>query len=497
MRGASHQKTAGYIDWYVIKRDLYTFNDYLDTIKGWTHAKTPEEIDTKLNRLTLDSLSEDRSTNLTEASHPFGMWITRYWGDRARKDLSSWYGTIQEHAKVLGKSLDDPDKYEGIAPFSRWVSRLVELMVNFAGRVNSFLQEVGPEKFRYKGLPIENLDHLPDHVVKALLGGIDYMVSLFKKRGVSPLLLDTVKVIVFRGRTKDERSQGLLGLYYPSKETVEILADVVAAKNPRMLKTWVQEVFVHELGHHLHMSLLPRAAKEYWDSGWVLVDKAKKETEERIREIQTVRHSDRQRFWDILFKVKGNLRAVRLKGIQRMKFHGWLQKPTTGSPLVTPKQLRWSKDGKWIPKFLSDPEGYMAFESGDGRETEYVQEAVRRLWKVLNDKLAIGSEYSGYTHPFLTEQDVEKYRKEDPSVDKALAALAIPTDYGQTNFKEDFAETFVAFMDAPGKLSDTAKYRMQRTLSLASFYGKPLVRVGSQRIRKLAIRYLLSHTRTE
>lgn len=59
-----------------------------------------------------------------------------------------------------------------------------------------------------------------------------------------------------------------------------------------------------------------------------------------------------------------------------------------------------------------------------------------------------------------------------------LDPLEIVTEYGKTDQYEDFAETFVVFMAAPEKLTPTAKFRMQRALSLSGLYGKPVMRLA-------------------
>lgn len=58
---------------------------------------------------------------------------------------------------------------------------------------------------------------------------------------------------------------------------------------------------------------------------------------------------------------------------------------------------------------------------------------------------------------------------------EAKDKLGIVSDYGRTNEREDFAEAFVAFMIAPEKLTQEAKFRMQRALSLSGLYGKHVV----------------------
>jgi hypothetical protein len=66
--------------------------------------------------------------------------------------------------------------------------------------------------------------------------------------------------------------------------------------------------------------------------------------------------------------------------------------------------------------------------------------------------------------------------------------------YGGKNKHEDFAETFVAFVAAPEKLTPTAKFRMQRALSLSGLYGKPVMRLATNDsiVSRVVYRYLNS-----
>jgi len=52
------------------------------------------------------------------------------------------------------------------------------------------------------------------------------------------------------------------------------------------------------------------------------------------------------------------------------------------------------------------------------------------------------------------------------------------SQYGRKDKYEDFAETFVAFMAAPERLTPETEYRMKRTLSLAGLYGRPVVKLA-------------------
>jgi len=80
---------------------------------------------------------------------------------------------------------------------------------------------------------------------------------------------------------------------------------------------------------------------------------------------------------------------------------------------------------------------------------------------------------------------------EVPKGKSEMSDLGIVSDYGATDEQEDFAETFVAFMSAPEKLTPTSKFRMQRALSLSGLYGKPVMRLAEDLIvDAVAHRYL-------
>lgn len=81
----------------------------------------------------------------------------------------------------------------------------------------------------------------------------------------------------------------------------------------------------------------------------------------------------------------------------------------------------------------------------------------------------------------LTEKDREIRKKK-------LEPLELVSEYGHTDQYEDFAETFVVFMVTPEKLTPTAKFRVQRVLSLSGLYGKPVMRLAETVLRRYLAR---------
>ena len=250
---------------------------------------------------------------------------------------------------------------------------------------------------------------------------------------------------------------------------------------------WVNEAFLHEFGHFVHLTYLPREAREAWDAGWVEV---KNQQEIFADAFQSITESERSKFFDILMFSKWHLpKAIRRISdpVQQVKFGIWLRGPLTGGPLITPKQFRWTKDAKPVVAFFMDRKQYMA-DNYDWipEDDEDYERQLARLDKRFKAKL--GLDWGGKLP--IPQAAVESLSKTNPTVKKmveeAMDKLEIVSDYGRKNEMEDFAESFVAFVGAPSKLTPTAKFRMQRALSLANFYNKPVMRLS----HRVAARYL-------
>jgi len=88
----------------------------------------------------------------------------------------------------------------------------------------------------------------------------------------------------------------------------------------------------------------------------------------------------------------------------------------------------------------------------------------------------------------IPEEKVSGYISEDRDLNKQITRailnrLEIPSEYGHTNVREDFAESFAAFMLNPEKLSNIAKDRILTTLKMSESEGKRLMRI-SKRVAK-------------
>lgn len=408
-----------------------------------------------------------------------GRWL---WFQKAADcwELDTEFREVIMAAREVKEAVDDPDPNTACFPslhkftqtLSRYGRKATELM-------SKTIAEAMPERFNYKGFRVHNPDHLIEDIGFRLLSGVDYLVGLFKRRNLNTLLKDCLNSVMIRFQRPTDthiKIRGLAhGLYNPQKKTITLLHAVIKEPTGRLMKKWVYEVLLHEFGHHVHMSYLHPAAKEEWDSGWTPVEEAKQALLRKMR----VLPEERKRFWELLLSSKGDLAKVKnkLKGMDKPKFHAWLANPMMGGPFVTPKQLRWTpQEGTWLKTFLENPEGRFSQYSERGWPEGEVDRRIKRHWGMLEDTLAVDYDKP---YPDLPEALVEEYRKQDKSVEEAIEKLQVPTWYAKTDKEEDFAETFVAFMEASERLSEQAVYRMKRALWMSGFYGKPVMRLSS------------------
>jgi len=357
------------------------------------------------------------------------------------------------------------------------VDLFLRALDQYRDALEALVRKAAPEHFSYQGFKIHNPDRLGEPKCRDLFEGIDYLVALFKKRGVYPLLKTGVRGIEFLAKPSMEKLNATaLGLYYWNTKTIVISSHVIGYGEGRFMK-WVNEAFLHEFGHFVHLNYLPREAKEAWDAGWVEVN----QKQEELSTLSKITAVERARFFDALVftKFDPSKASKRLKPIERLKFGAWLRSPMTGDPLITPKQFRWTGPGVNLATFYTDRESFMKknYDWIEVGSDEYNKQ-IERKDKQFKDKLGLD-----WDQPLsIPAATVRELLDADPSLKKSVAdalnKLEIVSDYGRTNEKEDFAETFVAFMGAPAKLTPTAKFRMQRVLSLANFYNKPVMRLA-------------------
>jgi hypothetical protein len=417
----------------------------------------------------------------------------------------SAFMTWMSYAFFIG---DVPDP-ESVRPKGRMIMEIIDgrrdiqdfltALDDYSDALRAVVRDIAPEKFSYQGFKVRNEDRLGDKMCRRLLEGADYITALFKKRGVEPLLHTGVSEVILASPPTLQRYGGKetnLGLYLSTSRSIVLSTELVGRGTGRFME-WINEAFLHEFGHFVHMSYLPPPAVEAWDAPWGGV---KERQEALAKAFKSISAGERAKFFDVLHfaKFDASRAAKKLDPVSRVKFGVWLRNPIMGDPLITDKQFRLTKAGQYVALFYTDRKRFMQ-ENYDWMPegSEEYDRQVGNVHKRLQDKL--GLLWDGALS--IPVAAVEELSKADPSmqkaVEEALDKLEIVSPYGRTNEKEDFAETFVAFVGAPEKLTPTAKFRMQRTLSLANFYNKPVMRLSAAEkdslTQHLVSRFLHAH----
>lgn len=212
----------------------------------------------------------------------------------------------------------------------------------------------------------------------------------------------------------------------------------------------------------------------------------------------TISKTDKMHWLDLLEKVGYDFQKVsrNLDPVSRLKYISFMNQ---NQIFTVPTQARLSVHGKTLQDALQHGSKFFdaaTFQDALRNPVNYddlplmginllgLVEFLGRVFRQEDSQ--IPKEYVGKG----LEKFLEKARRtKTREVEEALNALGIPSGYGRTNVKEDFAETFVLFVTNPQKLSNIARWRMGRTLGIAQGEGTPIMKLA-KRVASLYFNYL-------
>jgi hypothetical protein len=382
-------------------------------------------------------------------------------------------------AKGLDEMRPDGRLCMEVAEGTKPLSEFLQALETYAEAINEPLSQIAPARLTYHGFTCTNEDRLSDGVVRAMLDGVDYVASLFKKRGMEKLLHQGLKqiILVIWDQVKHDKAVA----HYRPKEQVILLTTRIL-DNQEGLLTWAHDVFLHEFGHHVHLNYMDARAKEVWANGWLDIKSMKSA-------FDSISRAERDIYFEALkaTKFEPSKAVKKLSPKDKVKFGVWLRGSDNG-PLVTPKSFKVTEQGKQTFDFFRDEAAYLA-ENYEWMDKDERAVQAERSRKQMNSRLGLNNS-SNLPVPMKIVEDLAKNNPEyKKALKDAFEKLDIVSDYGKTNEMEDFAETFVAFVADTARLTQTAKDRMQQALWLSSFYGKPVIRLARTAILRVAARY--------
>lgn len=412
-----------------------------------------------------------------------------------------FYRSSPEHRSAILKSAAKVEvQLEYYLSGDAYKEPLVQASANLERAVQAWLNDLAPAVFTYQGFRIENPERLDNTVIQHYLDSIDYLVQLFKRRGHLELLTKTVSRILVRVSSQGEDASGL---YSPEDQTISL-----QPRDPRVaqLTSWMKEILVHEIGHHIHLHMMSPEAQESWDRAWNPVyDKRR----EKLR-YQGVTALDRINFMSLLQTHDWDFYAVgrKLKGLSRVKYLAWLYMPSAWAEKYSYRlstvetQVRLTETAKDFVAYRRNPDkavrdrliGYsdedregayaQAYQNSARREIEYLEDFYKKLLGYGNTDVFPGLQKDVQ----YTPEELKEIANTDAELKALYLALGIQTEYGETNHKEDFAEAFVKYLVTPQEMSEASLDRMQRSLYLSNLGGKPIMKLA----RKVVAQWLKS-----
>jgi len=392
----------------------------------------------------VDSAAERRELHGLLRDKSLWLWLRRAWGFKILGDLL-------RHRAQVAKSVSG-----------------VEDLENFLAELT---QELAPARFEFKGFPVVNLDRVAEHRVLALLDGVSFIVELFKKRKMERLLVAGVSKVVIDA----EDDSAAHGSYVPTSQEIHLMPRALDSRG-HLWKSWAQEVFLHEFGHHVHLNYIPSQAREHWNSAWGPIKDLEQRHEGKNYNVSYTME-DRRGYYRALSRADWNPSKAsrKFKELDRVKFGEWLRNYGVRGqvPLIADKSFRLTQHGQQVLGQLSGKVPVEDYEA-------LIKRVRANLF--LDDGVILHIPFKVITELATKDRDIGS-----KAIEEAKAELGIPTNYGRTNETEDFAETWVAFMVNPRVLSPRATLRMQQTLALSGLYGKEVLRLA----QRVAVRYEL------
>lgn len=263
-------------DWSDCEKDLRRFNLWYRDLLG-TNPFDSEGI----YQAALETIGEKGPSVLPSySSQPFARRVRHYIPlIKSRADLTESLDSVTNVTSNIKVSYLRGDMPKVLGYFDS----LVKVVKAYKGTLQKYVDLLapGPSSFQWKGFKINNPEGVPDAVIYPILDGIHEGLAIFKERGVSEFLYQNLSQITLSPTLEKTESMEVHGWYFPSRKEIEVKTYTLDHARSRLYSRWVTEIFIHEFGHHIHLSNLPRAAKEFWDSGWQFIDEAEKSSRTR------------------------------------------------------------------------------------------------------------------------------------------------------------------------------------------------------------------------
>jgi hypothetical protein len=333
--------------------------------------------------------------------------------------------------------------------------------------------ETVPKVFKLGPFTVLDEYGVPENLAEAWFEAIRYTVKLLKQKGLDYLCYGNLELTLGVGP-----GGAWSGLYSLSDDKVSLSLSRQQTQVMRSRWKGLVKTFVHELGHRCWFKFMDAGQRDSFSAPWIEQDVMVRDMREKVWKVWEIPVKEREQ----AFKVAWD------SGFDSAAFRKWLKQ----DPLRSMRWLRWlefvyprgtdyvhgplAQKGKLFGKSWSELKKQLAYtqkRQGDSDNPGYYDSYLAKVKRSNYDEWVEPKEgYERYfsenalkwayepdtggmgKHPIAEDiQKSLKLAKIEPSV----------TDYGNTNRREDFAESFSAVVTGKEK-SREIQMRVQRAL---------------------------------
>lgn len=391
-------------------------------------------------------------------------WRDNKWGSGYAVALAAFF-EIEGLLKTAGKMGLPESQSVRILQASDSIRKCVEAAIKALPRMDDV--STVPQHFKLGPFTVTDDYGCPEDMAGAWFDAVRYAVKLLKQKGLGYLCYG--KLVLSLGV---DAGGAWSGLYQQNNDTISLALRLSQTQTTRPPWKHLVRTVIHELGHRLWFKFLDAGQRDTFATPWIDQETGLRDLREKIWALWEIPIKEREKAfkvaWDSGFDTKVFRKWLKEDPLRAMRWTRWLE-------FAYPAGVEYvhgpmAHKGKLYGKSWSELKKHLAYitSGDDGGNSSYVAKFRKKNYdQFMEPKAGYQSYFSeealrwAYepgsakgTHPLTKDiQESMKIAKIEPSV----------SDYGNTNRREDFAESFADVVTGKEK-SRQIQMRIQRAL---------------------------------
>jgi len=395
-------------------------------------------------------------------------WRDNKWGSGYAIALAAFV-EIEERLKVLSKLgakyIDDlPESIDlRIRKGTDSIRKCAEAAIKAIPKMADV--STVPQHFKLGPFTVTDDYGCPEDLAGAWFDAVRYAVKMLNQKGLGYLCYGKLVLSLGVGA-----GGAWSGLYQQPSDTISLALRLSQTQTSRPPWKHLVRTLIHELGHRLWFKFLDAGQRDTFATPWIDQDTGLRDLREKIWALWEISVQEREKAfkvaWDSGFDTTVFRKWLKEDPLRAMRWTRWLEFAYPAGVDYVHGPMAWK--GKLFGKSWSELKKHMAYLKSSGANDSYIAKFHKKNFDQFMEPKAGYQSYftddalqwayepssASGTHPLAKDiQESMKIAKITPSV----------SDYGNTNRREDFAESFADVVTGQEK-SRQIQMRIQRAL---------------------------------